>query len=182
MNQTLPDVFAYCPKCGTAAASTGRNPFECVPCGFRFFFGPTAAVAAIVTDAEGRVLFLKRAHDPGRGKLGLPGGFVDAGEGAEDAIIREVLEETSLKVIRSSYFASYPNSYVYRGLVLPVSDVFFRCDVDSFDALKSEPSEVEEFHFCHPTTKELEQMAFESNRRAIARFMELTMKPARLSH
>ena len=125
MNQSLPDAFAFCPKCGAATQRSGGNPFECPTCGFRLFFGPTVAVAAIVTDREGRVLFLKRAHDPGRGLLGLPGGFVDVGEGVEEALTREVREETNLKVVGSTYIGSFPNSYAYRGLIYPVTDVFF---------------------------------------------------------
>lgn len=174
MNQTLPDAFAYCPKCGTAAERTGVNPFQCTPCGMRYFFGPTVAVGAIVTDAEGRMLFLKRARDPGLGKLGLPGGFVDVGESVEDALVREVREETNLTVNQLHYITSFPNSYAYRGLIYPVSDIFFRCQVDSLDTLKTEPSEVDEFYFLHPTAKELDQMAFDSNRYAIERYMELS--------
>lgn len=176
MNQTLPDAFAYCSKCGTAAESTGVNPFQCTQCGFRYFFGPTVAVGAIVTDTDGRVLFLKRARDPGLGKLGLPGGFVDVGESVEEALVREVQEETNLNVIQSTYIASFPNSYAYRGLIYPVCDIFFRCQVASLDTLKTEPSEVDEFYFHHPTTRELDQMAFNSNRFAIERYMELAGK------
>jgi ADP-ribose pyrophosphatase len=180
MNQPLPEAFAFCPKCGAAAEATGANPFECRRCGFRFFFGPTAAVAAIVTDQEDRILFLKRARDPGRGLLGLPGGFVDAGESVEQAMFREVLEETNLTVASFSYIGSYPNSYAYRGLLYSVSDVFFRCYVDSLDSLKTDPSEVEEFYFLHPTTTELGRMAFLSNRKAVEKFLEAPSKAARV--
>ena len=102
----------------------------------------------------------------------MPGGFVDVGEGVEEALIREVFEETNLKVVHLRYLASYPNSYEYRGLAYPVSDVFFRCQVDSFDSLVTEPAEVDDHYFLYPTEKELDQMAFESNRRAIKRFLE----------
>lgn len=173
MNQSIKDTFVFCPRCGTAAESKGSNPFQCAACNFRYFFGPRAAVGGILTDDEGRVLFLKRARDPGRGKLGLPGGFVDVGEGAETALFREVLEETNLKVIRVSYIASFSNAYAYHGIVYPVTDVFFQCFVESFEGLTTEPSEVEECFFRHPTPTELESMAFDSNRRAIERFMEM---------
>ncbi len=174
MNQPLPDAFDFCPKCGGAAETIGVNPFQCASCDFRFYFGPTCAVAAIVTDHEGRVLFLKRAHDPGRDMLGLPGGFVDAGEGVEEALLREVREETNLKVARFNYIASFPNTYAHRGLLYCVADVFFRCFVDSLASLKTDPSEVDECYFLHPTAKELSQMAFESNRLAVEKFLELS--------
>src|SRR3982750_2227707 len=52
-------------------------------------------VAAIVRDAEGRVLFMRRADD---GRWGLPAGAVDPGESPAEAIVREVREETGLVV------------------------------------------------------------------------------------
>jgi len=52
-------------------------------------------VAAIVRDAEGRVLFLRRADD---GRWGLPAGFVEPGETPAEAVAREVHEETGLIV------------------------------------------------------------------------------------
>ena len=50
---------------------------------------------AIVTD--GKILLIKRKNEPYKGKWALPGGFVEYGEKVEDAVIREVLEETGLK-------------------------------------------------------------------------------------
>jgi ADP-ribose pyrophosphatase YjhB (NUDIX family) len=52
-------------------------------------------VAAVVRDASGRVLFMRRADD---GRWGLPAGAVDPGESPADAIVREVREETGLVV------------------------------------------------------------------------------------
>ena len=45
-----------------------------------------------------RVLLVKRAIDPGAGRWALPGGFVDAGEGAATAAIREAHEELTVTV------------------------------------------------------------------------------------
>ena len=55
-----------------------------------------AVSAAIVRD--GHVLLVRRARAPAHGLLTLPGGGVEAGETLEQALIREVLEETSLTV------------------------------------------------------------------------------------
>ena len=61
--------------------------------------GPVvAAVSAVVTDAAGRYLLVRRSHEPEAGRWALPGGRVEPGETLVDAVIREVLEETCLTV------------------------------------------------------------------------------------
>lgn len=52
-------------------------------------------VDAIIAD-NGRILFIKRGRDPYKGFWALPGGFVEYGETTEEAVIREVKEETGL--------------------------------------------------------------------------------------
>lgn len=55
-------------------------------------------VGGIIRDTTGRLLLVRRAHDPGRGRWSLPGGRVEAGESDADAVAREMLEETGLAV------------------------------------------------------------------------------------
>jgi 8-oxo-dGTP diphosphatase len=55
-------------------------------------------VGAIVHDAEGRLLLVRRGHEPGKGLWSLPGGRVETGETDEMAVSREILEETGLSV------------------------------------------------------------------------------------
>jgi 8-oxo-dGTP diphosphatase len=57
-----------------------------------------ACVGAIIRDAAGRVLLVRRANEPGRGLWSLPGGRIEPGETEEAAVVREVLEETGLVV------------------------------------------------------------------------------------
>ncbi|MCW2739589.1 MAG: nudF [Blastococcus sp.] len=57
-----------------------------------------ACVGAVVHDGAGRLLLIRRGHDPHRGCWSLPGGRVEAGESVEQAVEREVLEETGLVV------------------------------------------------------------------------------------
>lgn len=59
---------------------------------------PVLAASAVVLDDEGRVLLVRRAHDPGRGLWSVPGGRVEPGETLEEACAREVLEETGYVV------------------------------------------------------------------------------------
>jgi 8-oxo-dGTP diphosphatase len=57
---------------------------------------PLLAADAVVFDAKGRVLLIKRSNPPFQGAYALPGGFVDVGETVEDACRRELLEETGV--------------------------------------------------------------------------------------
>jgi 8-oxo-dGTP diphosphatase len=59
---------------------------------------PIVGVGAVVVDDAGRVLLVKRANEPLKGEWSLPGGAVDIGETLEDAIRREVREETGVGV------------------------------------------------------------------------------------
>jgi ADP-ribose pyrophosphatase YjhB (NUDIX family) len=55
-------------------------------------------VGAIITDATGRLLLIKRGHEPEAGRWSLPGGRVEPGESDHQALAREVREETGLTV------------------------------------------------------------------------------------
>ena len=58
---------------------------------------PVVGVGAVVV-TDGRVVLVKRAHEPLAGEWNLPGGGVELGETLEAACAREVLEETGLIV------------------------------------------------------------------------------------
>ena len=177
----MQDVFAYCPRCGDRASSQGARPFQCAGCSFRFFFGPVAAVAAILEDSSGRLLFLERARDPGKGLLGLPGGFADPGETLEEAVARELHEETGLRVSMLSYLCSIPNGYIYQQIEISVLDVFYVGRVDTFEGIQMQASEIAATLIEHPTQQVLDRMAFASNRRAVERFMAYRMDCSRES-
>ena len=55
-------------------------------------------VGAVIKDDTGRLLLVKRGHEPGKGLWSIPGGRVEAGESDAAALVREVREETGLAV------------------------------------------------------------------------------------
>ncbi|MDX1660129.1 MAG: NUDIX domain-containing protein [Nitriliruptorales bacterium] len=59
---------------------------------------PQVAVGAVIRDDEGRLLVVQRGHAPAEGRWTLPGGRLEPGERLEDALRREVSEETGLAV------------------------------------------------------------------------------------
>ena len=56
-------------------------------------------VGAIVRDGAGRLLLIKRGHDPEAGRWSLPGGRIEPGETDAQALVREMREETGLTVV-----------------------------------------------------------------------------------
>jgi len=58
---------------------------------------PLIGIGAVII-CNGKILLEKRKGEPGRGKWAIPGGLVELGESTEQAVIREVKEETNLKV------------------------------------------------------------------------------------
>jgi 8-oxo-dGTP diphosphatase len=57
-----------------------------------------SCVGAVVTDGQGRLLMIKRGREPGAGLWSIPGGRIEPGETDAEALVREMLEETSLTV------------------------------------------------------------------------------------
>lgn len=55
-------------------------------------------MGAIITDGDGRLLLVKRGHEPEKGRWSLPGGRIEAEESDGQALVREVREETGLLV------------------------------------------------------------------------------------
>jgi ADP-ribose pyrophosphatase YjhB (NUDIX family) len=59
---------------------------------------PRLGCGAVIQRADGAILLVQRGRQPEQGHWGLPGGKVDFMEKVEDAVVREVLEETGLEV------------------------------------------------------------------------------------
>ncbi|HEX6164421.1 MAG TPA: NUDIX hydrolase [Vicinamibacterales bacterium] len=58
---------------------------------------PVVGVGAVIV-RDGKALIVKRAHEPRKGEWSLPGGLLELGESLQDAVRREIKEETSLDV------------------------------------------------------------------------------------
>lgn len=126
--------FKFCPRCGSPQFSEhNEKSKKCPDCGFVYYFNSAAAVVAVIENDNGEVLVARRAKEPEKGTLDLPGGFVDMHETAEEAVAREVKEETGLSVNSSQYMFSIPNIYLYSGFEVHTVDLFFKCGVKGID-------------------------------------------------
>ena len=156
------NVFKFCPRCGSAKfipAST--KEMHCTTCGFRYFVNPAAAVAALIIDTNGQLLLTRRRNAPAAGMLDLPGGFVDKFETAEDAIRREIKEELNLHVDEIRFFGSFPNEYLFNGIVYFTLDIVFKSSVSNFDTLRP-ADDVSSCEFLTPDKINLNEIGLDS--------------------
>jgi ADP-ribose pyrophosphatase YjhB (NUDIX family) len=128
LNQTAVrpiEHFKYCPRCGAVRDGAPVAPFRCPACGFLYYFNPTVAAAAILRRGDGRVLFITRAHEPAKGRLAFPGGFIDIDERAEDGLRREVREEVGIEIGPLEFLCSRQNDYFFHDVSYKVLDLIF---------------------------------------------------------
>ena len=131
-------TFRYCPVCGSAHFE--HHDFKsrrCRDCGFTFYQNASASVVGVIVNEQQEILVGRRAFEPARGTLDLPGGFVDAGETLEEAVMRELKEETGADVTPLRWLFSLPNSYRYSGIDIPTVDSFFLCRLTSPQQLQA---------------------------------------------
>ncbi len=130
--------FKYCPKCGSHQFHVNNEKSKkCADCGFVYYFNPSAATVALITNDRNELLVCRRGKEPAKGTLDLPGGFIDSFETGEEGVIREVREETGLKVEKATYLFSLPNIYMYSGFEVHTLDNFFRCEVTDTDEIEA---------------------------------------------
>lgn len=123
--------FKFCPRCCSAELQFKENKhFICENCHWEYFHNTAAAAGAIIRQQD-KILLITRKREPGKGKLDLPGGFVDPGESAEQAVRREVREEIGITLPGITYFKSYANIYHYRGIVYHTCDIYFLSEPDT---------------------------------------------------
>ena len=156
--------------CAAARPTDQSNPFSCRECDYTQYFSPFTAVGALIVDDDGQMLFIVRGKEPGKGKLGLPGGFVDAGETAERALVREVQEEIGLEIVRYEFLASFPNSYAFSGVVCPVTDLFFVAHVASLDNFRCQEGEIDDWKLMPINEVRPQDLAFDTHWQAIKRY------------
>ena len=141
------DKFTFCPVCGSRHFAVNNfKSKRCQDCGFTYYANPSSATAAFIVNDRQEMLVVRRAKEPAKGTLDLPGGFVDMYETVEDGMRREIKEETGLDVTDVQYLFSMPNVYEYSGMGIHTLDMDFlvRVHGDSV-AVKAADDAVEAF-------------------------------------
>ena len=179
-------MFKFCPACASEKINFEKGKKFCCPdCGFVYYHNIAAATGCIIAVPEAggeRLMFLVRGKEPAKGRLDLPGGFVDLNEGALEGLCRELEEEigwtpplppdTPLARV-FTLFASFPNVYPYKGMVYNTCDLFFSlsapglCEKD----LRLQESEIAGVRFLKPEEINFDDLAFDSTRRAVKAYI-----------
>jgi NADH pyrophosphatase NudC (nudix superfamily) len=107
-------LFEFCPHDATKLRSLpdpeGTPRPTCPRCGFADYRNPKPCVEALV-EQDGRLLLGRRGIEPSKGMWDILGGFMHAGESVEEALRREVHEESGLHVRMGRFLGSFPGSY-----------------------------------------------------------------------
>jgi 8-oxo-dGTP diphosphatase len=96
----MPTTAVYCAKCGHRVVRRpegGRDRDTCPACATVFYQNPLPIAAAAVLDEDRRLLLVKRAYEPQKGRWCLPMGFAEVDERIREAALRELEEEAGIQ-------------------------------------------------------------------------------------
>lgn len=87
----------YCSFCGRPFPPDTPYPKRCANCQQSTYRNPLP-VSVVLLPVDGGLLLVRRAIEPRKGGIALPGGFINYGESWQEAGARELLEETGIVV------------------------------------------------------------------------------------
>jgi 8-oxo-dGTP diphosphatase len=164
--------FKYCPICGTQLLlkkKGGNHRPACPNCEFIQFRNPVPGVVVVI-EKDGHVLLGKRAGGFGKGKWGLPQGFIEFDEDFLTAAIREVREETGLDVEIRSIINVVSNLLSPR---LHTLAIVLLAGVEAGEPYAGDDLEILKWvSFSGP----LPEMAFEADERIIERYQQTKLE------
>ncbi len=166
------EVLKFCPKCGSGRfVYDGGKSFLCEECGFNYYINSSSAVASVIINSQGEILLTIRAFEPQKGKLDLPGGFVDPMESAEEAVRREIKEELNLDIAEMRYLVSFPNEYVFKGFSVYTTDLAFICKVTDFNGIEAN-DDISGYRFVKPDEIDFDEISSDSIRDILRRYID----------
>jgi ADP-ribose pyrophosphatase YjhB (NUDIX family) len=162
--------FAFCPSCGSVKIEfQNERRFRCHDCGFGYYHN-VATGSGVLIVSDGRLLLLRRGRNPGKGLFTVPGGFVDPGESAEEAVVRECREEAGLEIDPGClrYLTSAANRYLFGDVPYTTCDIFFYALLSGIEP-RIDGREATEALFVGPEELDPAILAFPSTRLAAAK-------------
>ena len=135
----------HCIACGAGLQTTrqeGRRRRRCPRCGWTFYGNPAPAAVAIV-EGRGSILLARRAAPPHEGTWDLPGGFIEAGELPDRALVRELREELGARAMITRLHGFSIDTYGPAGI--PILAVVYVARLQGRPAARSDVAEVRWF-------------------------------------
>ena len=114
--------IAYCQYCGETVVKKDATEYQCSN-GHLTWNNPHAAVSVILYQ-NGKILYSIRGIEPHKGKIDLPGGFLNFNEQPFEGAAREIVEETSLEVKELEPIGAFTHMYYDN---VSVTDFLFLC-------------------------------------------------------
>jgi ADP-ribose pyrophosphatase YjhB (NUDIX family) len=165
----MPSFFQFCPNCKSDNFTFDKLvKFHCNDCNFQYYHNIAAAVALVFT-FEDKILFTVRNVDPDKGKLDLPGGFIDPSENAEQAACREIKEELGLdlQISQLKYITTSPNNYLYKNVPYRTVDIFYEVNLNKQEVEVAAKDEIESLIWKNRSEIVLDEIGFISIRNVI---------------
>lgn len=135
----------------------------CPECGTVNYQNPIPSVAAVITDDEGKLLLTKRSVEPQKGMWCLPGGFIEMNESPVETLVREVFEETGLKIAPGELIDACSKIGGYHGDVIIIG---YTAEIIGGELSPGDDAEEAEFY----ALDRLPQIAFRSHSYFIEKF------------
>ena len=165
------DKFKFCPVCGSPNFEINNiKSKKCKDCGFSYYLNASSATVALIVNEKDELLVVRRKNDPGKDMLDMPGGFVDMDETGEEAMAREVKEETGLEATEVSYQFSYPNTYLYSGFLVHTLDMFFKVKVKDLSHIEA-MDDAAAYYWIPFSEIDIDKFAFDSIKKGLTRFL-----------
>jgi len=161
-------VIHHCWECGahvTTEFVEGRDRKICTACGTILYENPAPTTAALITNAENKLLLVKRARNPEKGSWCLPGGFLEIGESPEQGVLRELKEETNLEGSVEYLVGLAPSMHGHWGDVVVIG---FAVQVNGGAIEPGDDAEAAQYF----SFDALPQLAFQTHRRLINLFRD----------
>jgi 8-oxo-dGTP diphosphatase len=136
----------FCSQCG--APLPAPPPVTCRACDTSYWNDAKPCAGALVT-RRGRVLLVRRAHEPWRGRWDVPGGFCGPREHPAATAAREVREETGLTVTIGGILGMWVDSYTPDGEKVTLN-IYFHASADESKDAVLDPTEVAEIGWFAP--------------------------------
>lgn len=143
--------FIYCPICGEKLCEKNIGDEEslkyCNTCDRPYFDSPSSCVEVLVINEHNQILLLKQNYIS-KTHWGVISGYVNNGETLEDAVMREVLEETGQQVERLQYVESYyfkPKELIMAGFIAFVKSKPFNISNEVDDLMWCEINKVNNY-------------------------------------